>query len=186
MKEIPNIAIYLDMDGVLTDFDKRAEEIYPPFVKMAEWFHYGRGSKAEYTKLYTNLLFKILRTPNFWVSLPWTTDGKKLFKYVESHFHKDQIGVLTAPMNQDERCAPEKWEWIERNLKEISHSHFFCHLDKEKFVGKIPGKYQILIDDRKKNIDAWIAAGGIGIHHTSANDTIRHLESIISEIKEKS
>jgi hypothetical protein len=33
----------------------------------------------------------------------------------------------------------------------------------------------ILIDDRKDNIDGWIDAGGIGILHTSAEETIEIL-----------
>ena len=35
-----------------------------------------------------------------------------------------------------------------------------------------------LIDDRKSNIDQWIASGGIGILHTSAADTIQQLKNL--------
>ena len=52
-------------------------------------------------------------------------------------------------------------------------------------VRKSPDKAQyahpkaILIDDRMKSIEPWRAAGGIGILHTSAEDTIAQLQSII-------
>lgn len=36
----------------------------------------------------------------------------------------------------------------------------------------------ILIDDRTKSIDPWIAAGGIGILHTSATTTIEKLKEL--------
>ena len=36
----------------------------------------------------------------------------------------------------------------------------------------------VLIDDRKKNIDAWESAGGIGILHTSAKETIETLKEL--------
>ena len=36
----------------------------------------------------------------------------------------------------------------------------------------------ILIDDKKSNIDEWRAAGGIGILHTSAADTIQQLKKL--------
>ena len=36
----------------------------------------------------------------------------------------------------------------------------------------------VLIDDRKKNIDAWENAGGIGILHTSAKETINALKEL--------
>ena len=186
MKTVPNVALYLDMDGVLVDFDKRAMEIYPKFAGMADWFHRGIGSKSEYTKLYTGMLFKIMRTKDFWINLPWTQDGKELFNYVEKKFHSEQVGILTAPMNQDPRCEPEKWEWVQRHLKIIPKKLFFCSINKEQYVGRIPGKLQILIDDREKNITAWRHAGGIGIYHKSAGDSIRQLEEIILEAKERS
>ena len=39
-------------------------------------------------------------------------------------------------------------------------------------------KGSVLIDDRQKNIDAWIEAGGIGILHTSAANTINQLKAL--------
>ena len=40
-------------------------------------------------------------------------------------------------------------------------------------------KKAVLIDDREKNIDCWVEAGGIGILHTKADDTIAKLNEII-------
>ena len=37
-------------------------------------------------------------------------------------------------------------------------------------------KGNVLIDDRGKNIDAWVKAGGIGIKHKTARDTITELK----------
>ena len=42
-------------------------------------------------------------------------------------------------------------------------------------------KNNVLIDDRPKNIEAWEAAGGIGIIHTSAADTISQLKELRKE-----
>ena len=39
-------------------------------------------------------------------------------------------------------------------------------------------KKNVLIDDRPKNIEAWENAGGIGILHTSAADTIEQLKKL--------
>ena len=36
----------------------------------------------------------------------------------------------------------------------------------------------VLIDDRQKNIEAWENAGGIGILHTSAKETIETLKEL--------
>jgi hypothetical protein len=43
--------------------------------------------------------------------------------------------------------------------------------DKQKFSGK----NQILVDDYAKNIKSWNAAGGIGILHKNAQDSIKQL-----------
>ena len=39
-------------------------------------------------------------------------------------------------------------------------------------------EHSILIDDMQKNIDQWKAAGGIGILHTNAKDTIKKLKDL--------
>src|ERR1035437_6772929 len=165
------------MDGVLVDFDHKAEAIFPQFKEMEDYFHRGIGDKKDYNKQYTALVFKIMRTKNFWLDLPWMHDGRQLYEYVKTHFHPDQVAVLTAPMNQDTRCEPEKREWVSRNLHTIPQSQVFVDLSKENYVGKIPGKLQILVDDRERNIVKWREAGGIGIHHSSASTSIYHLES---------
>ena len=40
------------------------------------------------------------------------------------------------------------------------------------------GRPNLLIDDHAKNIDAFRKAGGLGIVHTSASNTIRELRKI--------
>ena len=47
-----------------------------------------------------------------------------------------------------------------------------------KFKAEYSGKNRILIDDRADTIEAWRSNGGIGILHTSANDTIKQLKDL--------
>jgi 5'(3')-deoxyribonucleotidase len=166
------------------DFDQKATEIFPEFEKMNNFFHRGIGSKKEYGRLHASLLVKIFQTPNFWKNLEWMPDGKKLVRYVKANFNPDQVGILTAPMPEDIRCRPGKWSWIMNNLGGwIKREHYFCDLNKERFIKKIDGKMQILIDDRTINVLAWRNAGGIAIHHKDASTTIRELEAIIRTSK---
>ena len=44
-------------------------------------------------------------------------------------------------------------------------------------------KGNVLIDDRGKNIDAWVKAGGIGIKHKTARDTITELKLLRNGMK---
>ena len=41
-------------------------------------------------------------------------------------------------------------------------------------------KKAVLIDDYQDNIDNWVEAGGIGILHKTADDTIKQLNDIIN------
>ena len=56
-------------------------------------------------------------------------------------------------------------------LNNVNEEIFVPAPEKAKFAGK----NHILIDDLEKNITAWEAAGGIGILHKNANDTINTL-----------
>jgi hypothetical protein len=47
-----------------------------------------------------------------------------------------------------------------------------------KFKHEFSGKNRILIDDRADTIENWNAKGGIGILHTSANNTIKQLKQL--------
>ena len=49
--------------------------------------------------------------------------------------------------------------------------------DKQKYAMS-DGVANILIDDYIKNIREWEAQGGIGIHHTSAKNTINSLKKL--------
>jgi hypothetical protein len=41
-----------------------------------------------------------------------------------------------------------------------------------------PARPQVLVDDRIKNVEAWRAAGGIGVLHTSAGDSLLQLSRL--------
>jgi hypothetical protein len=47
-----------------------------------------------------------------------------------------------------------------------------------KFKQKYAGENKILIDDRADNISDWKNAGGIGILHKTANQTINELKQL--------
>jgi hypothetical protein len=52
--------------------------------------------------------------------------------------------------------------------------YFYQRAYKQMFAG--PNR--ILIDDMEQTINEWNAAGGIGIHHTSADNTISQLKKL--------
>lgn len=183
--KIDDVALYLDMDGVFVDFDKAAEEIVGPelFQMLHKVFH-GHISPSDLSKLEHNKMCDIMiNTPNFWQDLHWMSDGKELFTYIKSTFKANRIGVATAPLKGDQRCCQGKWEWIQNNFKIIDQRNYFCTTAKWNCVGKMNGTYQVLIDDKLKNIERWRAKGGIGLHHSSTADTIRQIKTLLNSLE---
>jgi 5'(3')-deoxyribonucleotidase len=177
------IQIYLDMDGVLADFNKGARKAYEHYHKIVGLYSDMKTTKYK-EKLRQDLIDNIKDTKDFWLNLDWEPNGQALWSFIKSNIDKSNIAVLTAPLDQDEkRCCRDKFVWITKKLGGIPKQRFICAHDKWNYVGKFNSSYkQILIDDRKDNIDKWNNSGGIGILHNSQNlnDTIKNLEQILS------
>ena len=50
--------------------------------------------------------------------------------------------------------------------------------DKKHFAKSTDGRPNVLIDDHQQKINEWNKAGGKGILHTSASNSIKQLEGI--------
>ena len=104
----------------------------------------------------------------FWINLGWMSDGHELWSYIEKY---NPI-LLSAPSRQeDSRVA--KFDWVYKELPGVK-----LILRSAKHKKDFAGPNNILIDDRVDNINGWIEAGGIGILHTSSEDTIRQLNKL--------
>lgn len=149
--------IYVDMDGVLVDFDGGYEELTGMTTQEADAkgpeFFWKPISKAG---------------AKWWITLKWMPDGKQLWNYVKKYTPE----LLSAP-SREEASRMGKRVWVKRELpgtKLILRS-----ADKKQ---EFASPTSILIDDREKNIKQWEAAGGIGILHTDAASTIKKLKEI--------
>jgi len=146
--------IFLDLDGVLVDFDagfaKDYGEVPEPKVR---WQH-------------------IERTPGFYEQLPWTKDGRRLWAHVQQTALP--VTILTGVPEGDlgERSAREKVAWVARELGP-SVEVVTC-LSREKIVHSSPGK--LLIDDRP--MSGWEAAGGRQILHRDVLSTLLELAGL--------
>ena len=157
-KEIDKHPLYVDMDGVLTDFQKR-------FMK------YSTLTPEEYQEQYDlerfwNLIKK--GGVGYWVGMDWMSDGKTLWNFVK-HLNPT---ILSSPSQQEESKIG-KHLWIRKHIPGTK-----TILTPASMKQKHSGENHILIDDRKKNIDQWESQGGIGILHTDAFSTIERLKEI--------
>ncbi len=151
-----NYKIYCDMDGVLVNFDKGYFELTGIDLggkHVNDTNFWDPINKAGY---------------DFWINLKWMPDGKKLWSHIEKYGPE----LLSAPSRQnDSRVA--KHDWVKRELPGV---HLILRSAKNK--KEFAGKNHILIDDRVDNIMDWVGAGGIGILHKNAKDTIEQLHDL--------
>ena len=157
-KETEGYEIYCDMDGVLCDFDKSFQNISnntPP-----EEYEKKFGKKA---------FWKLINSEGskFWSNIPWMSDGEKLW----NHIKKYNPNILSAP-SSDPSSKEGKLEWIDNNLTNVKEIFLVPADEKQKYATP----KAILIDDKESNIEQWNNRGGIGILHTSTNDTLKQLK----------
>ncbi len=153
--------LYCDMDGVLTDFERRFKDV-------------SGMSMDDYIKNHdTKSAWKLISDTNtdFASKMEWMPDGKELWSYLQQY---NPI-ILTA-LWLDPSCEVGKKLWVQNN--NITNKVIFT-TSKDKY--KYANKNSILIDDRKKNINDWINSGGIGVLHKNTKDTISQLNTILSE-----
>jgi 5'(3')-deoxyribonucleotidase len=123
--ENPKELIFIDMDGVLADAEK----------KMQIW-----SSKLGLT---TTELFakKLYHMPGFYADLPPIEGAVEAFEILSKHF---EVYILTAPSWENPSCYTDKRLWVEKYLGKPAYKRLIISNDKSLFTGRA------LIDDRLK------------------------------------
>jgi len=154
--------IYVDLDGVMADLDKHVKE------RSGMTFDQLRASGSGFTKFVAaereagNSVFD---------SLDKMPDADQLWNYIVKY----TPDILTATGYPIEKATAEKIRWVMNNLSGYDQILTTTSgADKHKYAAP----NHILIDDRDKAILPWREAGGIGILHTSAADTISQLQKL--------
>jgi len=151
--------IFVDMDGVLTDAGCQ----FNIFFKEGTWLEVQRKKGRDYgVNLVHNAGY------DFWTTMPWMLDGQELWNFIK----KFTPVILSDPKKF--KCAISgKYEWVNKNIS--PYQHVILTSEKHLFADKD----RILIDDYSKNINNWTKAGGVGILHKNAKQTINELENIL-------
>ena len=158
-----NYKIYCDMDGVLTDFDKQFTDSISSY--KPKQFIDKNGLNDFWEEIDG-------RGVGFWVGMKWMEDGKLLWEYLKTNHN---VELLSSP-SRSEHSRLGKRLWV-RNHKLGVKLNLAYSYNKKKYAAP----NHILIDDRKDNIKGWESEGGIGILHTSAEDTIAKLLNIVAQ-----
>lgn len=149
--------IYCDMDGVLCDFWSGASELTDQPIQS----------------LSVKEIWNLTRqTAGFWENLHWMPGAVELWQLLDRY----NVHILSSLPVSDPSARPGKLLWLHKNIQSINDSRIHLVERKQKQDFAISGSNaNILIDDYHKNISEWNSRGGIGIFHSSANETIRTL-----------
>ena len=151
--------IFLDMDGVLTDFVRATLSLRGQSDLLLTWpkgerdIHKVMGiSKTEFWRIVDN------QGADFWAGLPEFAWSKSLVALVREFA---PMTILTSP-SLSPSCFEGKVRWLYENFPKVDGKRFSDFLiGRPKELLAKPGR--ILIDDSEANINAFRAAGGEAI-----------------------
>ena len=172
--------LYVDMDGVLTDFEG-------DFEKISNGVSFDTHLSENDLKTTWGLIDN--EGVEWWSEMNWKTDGKKLWDYVLEY----EPVILSSPSRHPD-SSKGKFIWCKRELGidqdeytrspknsrwDVDSKIILCS-SKSMFAKRYSNS--ILIDDTPKKINGWVESGGIGILHKNTEDTIKQLNDIISKL----
>ena len=163
MYNITMITLYLDMDGVLCNFDKAYRQLDP--------------EKADRKKFREAVfIHKIFE------DLEFMPDAQILLNYV-STLEDINIEMLTSmgtfDPQQGNEAQRQKLVWLNKN--NIPYKPNFVRSKEEK--SKYAHEKSILVDDSVGCVKPFLASGGHGILHKSATETVQELHHAIRGIR---
>ena len=164
--------IFCDLDGTLTDFVGRCNDLLPfDFFELQA----KHGPDVIWPDINKYGI-------NFWVGMQWMPDGKKLWNYLIANYRNIRVlsGVPRYKMSRYPKLG--KHTWIDNNLGIYIERELVRRGDKVKFCD---GYQDILIDDYEKTVLEWRANGGTAILHTSAKSTICQLKKLKGQNEDK-
>lgn len=170
--------LYLDMDGVLMDFDSQLRR-YSRAPKGDRTYHHLPRDQWTPDEVVRDVEHQAaMADSTFWRTMPPMRDAHQLWTFASQHHPR----ILTAwPAAADAqmqvRCAEDKLRSIHGTFDTVFPQQLFHACSRhEKARFAQPGA--VLVDDMLPNCLEWEKAGGIAILHTSAADTINRLKEI--------
>ena len=160
--------IFIDMDGVLVDFEKGISEMIGHPLGSDNYGH------SEYDRRKQELTDK-----RCFRKLPPMVDYHELIGYVKHTGLNWEILTAAGAINR-QLVVWDKNEWIKEYVDPFVVVTCTYSGSQKKIFAQ---KGNILIDDRPENIEAWESEGGIGILHKNARDTINEIKKLRSPLK---
>ena len=172
--------IYCDLDGVLVDFEEGVRRL--------------TGEPTSNFRIKQTMWNHVIRANAFFENLSWTKDGPTLWNAIK-HLKPD---ILTGcPSHESSRT--EKFHWCQQQLG-VDRLHHVDMASNYRDHQSVNGNWRqegvtnvitcwsenkfrectaagsVLIDDTEDLRQSWERAGGLFVHHTDADNTIRQLQ----------
>lgn len=157
--------VFIDLDGVLADFDKGATSLFGVSPRDFEALH---GVRAFWKRL--------ADAPGYYEGLEWMPGGRALWQFAVASLAPALPMILTGlPLGQ--WAEPQKRAWCARELGAEIPVLCCMSVDKHKFCSE----GDVLIDDRASAGIDWATAGGRFVLFTNAPLAIADLSAILAE-----
>jgi len=203
-KTAPTIHVFLDMDGVLADYEGAVSQD-EDLKKLKSNLDLLINQNDEFKNQQYDEIKKSLSGPQADPSLKAIKKALQLYnarKYILAGKEGFFLGleplpgaaelvngvaritgvlpsILTAPIERSKYCEPEKEEWMKKHFAG-QYDKFHCSLNKERYAS--PG--QVLIDDREKYTIPFQNAGGKSIlYKGNVQEALKELENYVAQAK---
>jgi hypothetical protein len=167
-ESVEEIKLFLDMDGVLTDFTAACEKLGN---NMMSWYSNDR-----------ELFWKRITSAGieFWSEMSWMAGGRELHGFLKSSgLCPTILSALPGPERKNAltNAREGKIKWLRKELgPSYAETAILCYRPEKALQS---GVSRVLIDDNSENIREWEEAGGIGILHRNSSRTIRCFSKIL-------
>lgn len=151
--------VFVDLDGVLADFDKGAEHLL--------------GIKTSRDNEPIGLWRAIAHHGNFFAALPEMPEMHRLWDGIREVC---PTPVVLTGMPMIKGACEQKTQWVREHLGLFQ---VICTASREKYKHARPG--DILIDDWAKYIQPWVKAGGTFIQYKNVDQALQDLKWVLSQ-----
>lgn len=156
MAHKPGLQVFLDLDGVFADFDRRVKHLTGKHPSQLDRAHLWKMVNAD---------------KRFFAELELIEGCMLLWEAT-----KDLEPIFLTGAPSSKVFQQQKREWVSR----IFGLELIVHVVPKRLKQDFSGPHKVLIDDTPENIEQWIARGGHGILHTGDHaSTVRALQQLL-------